>query len=1761
MTYTLTVNIAPSLTSASVPGHMWYSISDGSSTTSYGFEPIVPNSPHGSGQVETSDNTVFQGTNVVSQIIQITQSQYNTLQAFGQAGVNAPNSAQQIITGPNNVSFDLLYNGLSNSCIDFTWAALATIGIAEPSTLINPRLIPSENEGSVSQALANFEVGGFYTNNTFYTYDPTGNITSVVLKDNNGNVVSTTSYQYNWANDSYTATTTNGVGSITGISTGNINTSTGATSVDVKTFLNGAQMNEQQINSGANGILTANVSGTGAQVNLPSATVTLANGTQATVTDSNNGTSESAYEASNGSGTFTDMSGDIFASYTSGQLTGSTIQISGNEINVYNSSGQIQNSTQEISVGNSLNAVLDNVYSGTGGGISTVNVSGQNATTALYLNDSGAGIAVSNGNTYFYQNGTSTAINIPGISPNGTLLATGRIFVDNNNEIIANIPGSGTVIYSGAGSNFTGGTTSTLLGPNGQAFGTVTAVSPNGNLILGLAVQSTNTVALYSRTGNTTSTVTLPTYTYADGSVALFTPTAINDNGLVLGAFTQYRTGTGTGNLVSIGDQPVSGIYNTHTGTLTVISDPNASMLSGVADGGTQALAINDSGEVVGNYRKVVNVSLAANDPTPSNTNFVPQTFGTQAFSYNNGVYTDVNIPGVTPKVVFYGTNYEGNVTTATGVTSNGTITVAAIGNVDQNGNVVQQNGTVITNGTLPSAAVSDDYIVSPGGVTDTSTLNILANGVVDLRSVSQITAPTTVNLAAGNNTVYVGAANETIVGTTGNNAFNVTSATAGATINAGSGQNVLNVSGGGTVTMGSNMTGIQTVNLAAPPSGQTQTAYNFTSTTNAGLTIVDSSNDTGDTISIYGMGGTHTITIQDTITNSSGANYNNTINAGNTSGNNTLAVGDGSHDLIRTDFSTGNNTLTAGNGSNDYLDATSSHGVNNLTVGSGSNNILDVSFGAGNDTLTTMTGSSDWLDAESSSGNNTLVTGNGTNNQLDTSFSSGNNTLTAGNGSNTYLNAGVTQGINILRAGDGNTDTLDVGFSTKNNTLTAGNGNGDYLTANSSSGNNILTAGNGSNDIFSAVWSTGQNTFNAGTGTTTFYGGEGYTTYRVGSTFGQDVLWNSGSSAGQGASTVLGEVDFGAGETSQNLWFTQSGSDLVVRLLGTSDTITIKGWFGSNAGAQVQAFYVSNGFKLSNTAVAALVTAMANYQTAHSTFNPAAATSMPTDTTLQSAITSAWVRYYDSTTTNGDGSWVGTLNDRFNGNWQSIKDYYTSANVLKESYELFNDGTATDTAKTSGITLTSNDTVGETLNTSSAGGDTVNVAAGSQYTVNATDAGSDVINAGSGNTVNINNNGGTQEDWVGISGGTVHLLDHSWADIYGGSNTITVGQNAAIGVQSGNNNNLTVGNGSYVYVNGGTGDTITSTGATIFEAAGVSMNVIGEGNVIYAANGSTMSIAGNGDYANDDYVQASNSTITIADNSRVDVYGGGNTITAGQNDVIGVQNGNGNSVTIGGNGTIYVNSGNSDTIFASNETVNAQSGVTVTVSGGNDIVYAANGDTVNVTGNGQYGADNYVVQSSGTVTVANNAHADIYGGGNTVTVGQNALLGIQYGNNNTITMGSNSQIYVNDGSTETINGGGNDQYNFASTFGQDTINNGTALTTANGSVGFGSGVTDENLWFKHVGNNLEIDLVGTSDKITISNWYGANAGAQVQGFDAGGLILDTQIAQLVSAMAAYVSSTGYNPTASGSGTTIPGGSTSTAAQTLQNAIAASWHH
>jgi Ca2+-binding RTX toxin-like protein len=127
---------------------------------------------------------------------------------------------------------------------------------------------------------------------------------------------------------------------------------------------------------------------------------------------------------------------------------------------------------------------------------------------------------------------------------------------------------------------------------------------------------------------------------------------------------------------------------------------------------------------------------------------------------------------------------------------------------------------------------------------------------------------------------------------------------------------------------------------------------------------------------------------------------------------------------------------------------------------------------------------------------------------------------------------------------------------------------------------------------------------------------------------------------------------------------------------------------------------------------------------------------------------------------------------------------------------------------------------------------------------------------------------------------------------------------------------------------------------------------------------------------------------------------------------------------------------------------------------------------------------------------------------------------------------------------SNTINGGGgndvlsglagDDTYIFGLGAGADTIADYDTTAGNTDVLAVGNGVATDQLWFRRVGSNLEVSIIGTDDKSTISNWYSGNSYHVEQFKTADGKVLtDTRVQALVEAMAAF------SPPAAGQ-TTLP---------------------
>ncbi|MDZ4074617.1 MAG: putative Ig domain-containing protein [Hylemonella sp.] len=165
-----------------------------------------------------------------------------------------------------------------------------------------------------------------------------------------------------------------------------------------------------------------------------------------------------------------------------------------------------------------------------------------------------------------------------------------------------------------------------------------------------------------------------------------------------------------------------------------------------------------------------------------------------------------------------------------------------------------------------------------------------------------------------------------------------------------------------------------------------------------------------------------------------------------------------------------------------------------------------------------------------------------------------------------------------------------------------------------------------------------------------------------------------------------------------------------------------------------------------------------------------------------------------------------------------------------------------------------------------------------------------------------------------------------------------------------------------------------------------------------------------------------------------------------------------------------------------------------------------------------------------------------------TGNVAGNTLHGL--GGNDTLRGGLEADTLEGGVGNDRLEGGaGADTYLFARGEGQDVLVETDATAGVEDVLQFGHDITAEQIWLRQVGNSLEISLIGSSDKVTVANWYlGTDRHVELLQLSDGRQLLDTQVQSLVQAMAAFT------PPPAGQ-TTLP----ESYAATLTPVIAANW--
>ena len=134
---------------------------------------------------------------------------------------------------------------------------------------------------------------------------------------------------------------------------------------------------------------------------------------------------------------------------------------------------------------------------------------------------------------------------------------------------------------------------------------------------------------------------------------------------------------------------------------------------------------------------------------------------------------------------------------------------------------------------------------------------------------------------------------------------------------------------------------------------------------------------------------------------------------------------------------------------------------------------------------------------------------------------------------------------------------------------------------------------------------------------------------------------------------------------------------------------------------------------------------------------------------------------------------------------------------------------------------------------------------------------------------------------------------------------------------------------------------------------------------------------------------------------------------------------------------------------------------------------------------------------------------------------------------NNVLTGNGAANVLTADAGNDTLNGGaandsliggaGNDTYMFGRGYGVDTVTENDAAVGNSDLALFGSGITTNQLWFTRAGNNLDVSIIGTSDRMVMKDWYlGSQYHTEQFKTADGKMLLDSRVDALVSAMASF---------------------------------------
>lgn len=492
---------------------------------------------------------------------------------------------------------------------------MGTIGIQEPGHFPGTFLLPTWNAQSIQSALTQFQSQqktGTVTITELPSdvYDSNGNLISSTTDDVNGNVSSTSTYAYSPDGTSVSITTKNATGGVVQSATETINLSTGAAQSDAVEYnpANATTLNEVQISGGTTSSLNASISGTSAAAYIDNAIISLAAGSQATLTGSNNTVTTGANATVGLAG---NSNNDIVTTGSNGAVSvadgdhGEVVNQTGGDVTLgNNTSTTVVGSNVLISggTGNTVSVVGNDTVNGTSDSVylaasETVSVNGTGMVVNTSAND---GVVGSNatvdvgGNLAAGQSVGVTTISGAGDVINGgtgnTIAVVGNDTVNGTNDNVY-LAGNEIVTTNGTGMAVYTNTNDAIVG-NGDT------VDVGGNLAAGQSAGNTavygNNDTINAGAGNTISMVGSDTVVGTNDAVYLDGNETATTNGAGMTLYTGANANeivVGNGDTIDAGNASLVG----------VIGQGTVNLSNGTVNGWTgDNLTVNGTGDTIG---------------------------------------------------------------------------------------------------------------------------------------------------------------------------------------------------------------------------------------------------------------------------------------------------------------------------------------------------------------------------------------------------------------------------------------------------------------------------------------------------------------------------------------------------------------------------------------------------------------------------------------------------------------------------------------------------------------------------------------------------------------------------------------------------------------------------------------------------------------------------------------------------------------------------------------------------------------------------------------------------------------------------------------------------------------------------------------------------------------------------------------------------------------------------------------------------------